>query len=130
MSDPTPLRVLVADDSPDNQLLVKTFLRAAPVALTQVSDGRQAVDRFFAGTFDLVLMDMEMPVLDGYEATREIREREKAEGREPCPILAMTAHDQGPELERTREAGCDGRLAKPLTMAGLMACLQRARPRS
>jgi CheY-like chemotaxis protein len=129
VSDERPIRVLVADDSRDNQMILRALLRLPQFDLVLVADGQAAVDAFFGSAFEVVLMDMEMPVLDGFEATRRIREREAQEGRSRVPILALTAHDQAEQIARTAAAGCDGHVTKPISRATLHEAITRvARP--
>jgi len=86
-------RILVADDSKDNQLLIQAYLRSQPYSLTFVDNGREAVEKFKEGPFDIVLMDIQMPELDGYAATEQIRKWETSKGTtKKVPILALSAH--------------------------------------
>ena len=119
------LRILLAEDSPDNALLIRSFLRHGPHQLIVVEDGAEAVEAFHGEPFDLVLMDMQMPVMDGYEATRAIRERERQRGDGRTPILALTAHALEGDAERSLAAGCDDHLTKPIRKATLMETLGR-----
>ena len=111
-----PLRVLYADDHPVNRQVVKLIFETAPgqVSLTCVEDGREAVAAFRSGEFDLILMDVQMPVMDGLTATRMIREFEAADGAPPIPILMLTAHNLAYHLRASAEAGADGHLSKPV----------------
>ncbi|MEO1007462.1 MAG: ATP-binding protein [Planctomycetota bacterium] len=118
------MRVLVAEDGRDNQRLVAHFLTLCGAEHRIVDDGRQAVDAACddAEAFDLILMDLQMPVLDGYEATRAIRARGVA-----TPILAASACVMPEEEQRCREAGFDGFLPKPFSRDGLVdACIKHA----
>ena len=87
-----PLRLLVVEDMAANRKVLSMFLKDTPVTCEMAEDGRQALDKYMAGTFDAVLMDVEMPVLDGHEATRAIRAWEKANHHPATPIIAVTAH--------------------------------------
>ena len=118
-----PLRVLLAEDSEDNALLVRAFLKETAHRLEWVEDGDAAVERFKAGDIDLVLMDIQMPGMDGYTATRRIREWERAQGRPPTPILALTAHALKEDERKSMEAGCDGHVTKPLRKTTLLEIL-------
>jgi len=109
-----PLRVLVAEDNPVNQRVAQQLLRKRQLSVTLADDGRQAVDAFQAGRFDLVLMDVQMPEMDGFEAVAAIRALEHAEGRPHTPIVAVTAHAMVGDRERCLEAGMDAYLSKPL----------------
>jgi CheY-like chemotaxis protein len=108
------LRVLVAEDNPVNQRIAEQMLRKRRLAVTLADDGRQAVDAFEAGNFDLVLMDVQMPEMNGFEAVAAIRALEHAQGRPHTPIVAVTAHAMVGDRERCLEAGMDAYLAKPL----------------
>jgi two-component system sensor histidine kinase/response regulator len=108
------LRVLVAEDNPVNQRIAQQLLRKRELAVTLADDGRQAVDAFEAGRFDLVLMDVQMPEMDGFEAVAAIRALERAQGRPHTPIVAVTAHAMVGDRERCLEAGMDAYLSKPL----------------
>jgi signal transduction histidine kinase/ActR/RegA family two-component response regulator len=104
--------ILVVEDNPINQTLVKTILAKLGYRHTLAGNGQLALDALDAGDFDLILMDCQMPVMDGYEATRIIRHRELGSGQR-IPILAVTAHALGGDRERCLEAGMDDYLAKP-----------------
>ncbi len=91
-------------------------------------DGREAVDRRMAGSFDLIFMDCQMPVMDGFEATREIRRREGSGPR--CPIIAMTAGAMEGERQKCLDAGMDDYPAKPIVKAELQEALKRHLPAS
>ena len=86
-------------------------------------DGAEALARFRATPYDLVLMDVQMPVLDGNAATRAIREWERAEGRSPTPILALTANAFSEDVQRSLDAGCTAHLSKPISKASLLAAI-------
>ncbi len=118
------LDILLVDDSPDNQVLIQSYLKQPPDRITLADNGERAVAVFKAGRFDLVLMDMQMPVMDGYSATRAIREWERCEGRPPTPILALTALVLKEEMAKVMEAGCTSHLAKPIRKATLVSTLR------
>ncbi len=118
-------RVLVADDNAVNQLLMKRMLERFGCSVTLAGDGREAVAAWSSGRFDLVLMDCEMPVMDGYDATREIRARERGTR---TPILAVTARVMPEERDRCAAVGMDGFLSKPVVLAELTAALQQWLP--
>ena len=84
-----------------------------------------AVEKFNAGTYDLVLMDMQMPVMDGYMATRKIRELEKEKGVSNTPIIALTAYATKEETQKSLDAGCDLHLTKPIKKATLLETLRK-----
>jgi PAS domain S-box-containing protein len=108
-----PLRVLLAEDNAVNQKFVGRLLQRGGHAVTVAADGRQALDALAAREFDLVLMDVQMPDLDGLEATRGLRAAEGRTGRH-VPVIALTAHAMTGDRERCLEAGMDGYLVKPV----------------
>ncbi|MDF3063615.1 MAG: multi-sensor hybrid histidine kinase [Microvirga sp.] len=116
-------RVLIADDSAVNREVACEALARFGITPTTVDDGRQAFEAVRASTFDIVLMDGSMPVVDGFEATRLIRAHEMATGGRRTPVVALTAHVVGAGAELWREAGMDGVLHKPFTVAKLADCL-------
>ncbi len=118
------LRILVVDDVPHNRELVAAFLDSYPWHLDFAADGEEAIWRCRARRYDLVLMDVQMPGTDGYEATRRVREAETASGKPRTPIVAVTAHVMSDEVKRCLAAGCDGHLAKPITRASLLAAIE------
>ncbi|MDH4065151.1 MAG: response regulator, partial [Acidobacteriota bacterium] len=112
-------RVLVAEDNPDNQELARRALEHAGCRVEIVADGRQAASRARAFCFDLILMDLQMPEIDGFTATREIRADEARSGRPPVPIVALTAHALRGFREQCLSAGMNDYLAKPFKAARL-----------
>jgi signal transduction histidine kinase len=120
------LSLLAAEDNQTNQLVLKTLLGAFGVAPTIVSDGAQAVEAWSKGGFDLVLMDIQMPVMDGVAATREIRRRECAHGLGHTPIVALSANAMKHQVEEYLAAGMDSHLAKPIQIDRLYETLLAA----
>jgi PAS domain S-box-containing protein len=120
------LKVLLADDHPTNRKVVELILASAGVELVQVEDGAQAVEAYRAHGFDLVLMDMQMPVQDGLSATRAIRELEQAAGRARTPVIMLTANALPEHVAAAAAAGADRHLSKPITAAALLASVQEA----
>ena len=115
------LRVLLAEDHPINQRVVQLILEPFGVALTTVEDGRQAVDAFVATPFDLVLMDMQMPVMDGIAATRALREHEAARADRPrAAVIVLSANAMRQHRLDAQAAGADLHLAKPITAVSLI----------
>jgi signal transduction histidine kinase/ActR/RegA family two-component response regulator len=114
------LRVLAAEDNETNQLVLKTILHSLGVVPVVVADGRQAVEAVATADFDLVLMDIQMPVLDGVEATREIRAREGPNARR-TRIVALSANAMRHQVSGYLAAGMDGHLAKPISIERLHA---------
>jgi two-component system sensor histidine kinase/response regulator len=121
-----PLRILLADDSPDNRLLVRAFLRKTPYVLEETEDGQEAVQHFIAGIYDVVLMDIQMPVLDGYAAVRMIRNWERDNQRASTPIIALTASALDDAVRRAIDAGCDLHVSKPVKKSTLLAAIANA----
>ncbi|HEX3408163.1 MAG TPA: ATP-binding protein, partial [Caulobacteraceae bacterium] len=116
-------KILVADDSAVNREVALEALSQLGCAVTLVDDGKAVVEAATAAPFDLVLMDASMPQMDGYEATAEIRRQAGDSGARKTPIVALTAHVVGSSADRWREAGMDGMLSKPFTLAALAAKL-------
>jgi PAS domain S-box-containing protein len=108
-----PLRILVAEDNAVNQKLVARLLEKRGHSVKIVGNGREALESLEQETYDLVLMDMQMPEMDGFEATGELRKREKQTGLH-APVIALTAHAMKGDRERCLEAGMDGYLSKPI----------------
>jgi CheY-like chemotaxis protein/HPt (histidine-containing phosphotransfer) domain-containing protein len=118
------LKVLVAEDNPVNRKLAATILQRAGHDAILVTNGKEAVDAMERGRFDAVLMDVQMPVMGGFEATRLIREREARSGRR-TPIIAVTARAMKGDREDCFAAGMDGFVAKPIQSAKLLEMLDR-----
>ncbi len=114
-------RILLADDNIVNQKVAVRYLEKLGYRVEVVADGEAALSAWVSGHFDLILMDCQMPKLDGYETTREIRRRE--DGKRHIPIVALTAHALKGAEEKCRAAGMDGYLTKPLDRAKLKACI-------
>jgi CheY-like chemotaxis protein len=118
-----PLRVLLVDDNTVNQIIGKAMLDAMHAAVTAAHDGQEALDELMARPFDLVLMDLQMPGMDGLEATRRLRQHEREHGLPRTPVLAVTGQD-GAEVQRScREAGMDEVLVKPYTVDQLRTAI-------
>ncbi|MBN1824813.1 MAG: response regulator [Candidatus Eisenbacteria bacterium] len=122
------LRILLAEDNVINQQVAEAFLRKKGHTYRIASDGMEAVAAFGEEPFDLVLMDLQMPKMDGIEATAAIRAREKETGVH-VPIIAMTAHAMSGDRERCLEAGMDDYVSKPIQMKELTAAIERQAPR-
>jgi PAS domain S-box-containing protein len=118
-----PIRVLLAEDHPVNRKVIELILGEVGAELTSVCDGRQAVEAFSAASFDVILMDMQMPVMDGLSATREIRARQRRAGQSACPIIMLTANVLPEHLRASFEAGADMHLGKPIQAARLLSAL-------
>lgn len=113
-------RVLLAEDNPLNQRVVSLILESYGVDVAMVKDGREALEALTVGRFDLVLMDLQMPELDGLTATRLLREREAREGRPRTPVAILSANAMTHHVEEARAAGADRHIAKPFTPQSLI----------
>ena len=120
-SEPSRRRILLAEDNPVNEKVATHTLRKLGYEVHAVANGQDAVPAWQSGRFDLILMDCQMPILDGYEATREIRSLER--GGEHIPIVALTAHAMKDDDPKCKAAGMDHHLTKPLDRERLQACL-------
>jgi signal transduction histidine kinase/ActR/RegA family two-component response regulator len=116
-----PRHVLVAEDNPINQRVVQHLLRKRRWSMTVVDDGRQAVAAFERERFDLVLMDVQMPEMDGLEAVALLRSIERRDGRRHTPVIAVTAHAMSGDRDRCLARGMDGYVTKPLRPDALFA---------
>jgi two-component system sensor histidine kinase/response regulator len=136
MTDVTPLRILLVDDSEDNRFLVLALFRNFPHQWKSAENGKEAFEFFkeasagprgdlSKGRFDIVLMDVQMPIWDGYAATRAIRAWEKENGLSRTPIYALSANALKEDEARSLEAGCDGHLTKPIHKATLVSLLSK-----
>ena len=115
-AEPIRARILLAEDGPDNQRLISMMLRKAGAEVAVAENGQMAVDRARLEPFDLILMDMAMPIMDGYTAARTLREL----GLD-LPIIALTAHALAGEREKCLAAGCNAYLTKPIDRPELLA---------
>jgi two-component system, sensor histidine kinase and response regulator len=118
------LKILLVEDTEDNRLLIKSFLKDTAYRLDVAENGAEAVDKFKTETYDLVLMDIQMPVMDGYAATREIRMWETEQNIKETPILALTAFATKDDEKKSLEAGCNAHLTKPIKKTTLLKALQ------
>ena len=118
------LRILLAEDVEENQILFEVYIEQTRHQVVMVDNGVEAVDRVQQEAFDVVVMDVQMPKMDGYTATRKIRQWEQEMGRVPVPIIALSAHAMEGEKERSLEAGCDLYLTKPINKKRLLDVLQ------
>ncbi len=118
-----PLRILLVEDNPENQLVFRFYLKGIPAHIDVAENGESGVAKRAANDYDLVFMDIEMPVMDGYEATRRIRRWEAETGRPPVRIIALTAHALQEKQKKFFEAGMDDFVIKPIEPDRLYAIL-------
>lgn len=116
--------LLLVDDVQENRFLVKAFLRHSGLDILEAENGLEAVEMFLSHKPDIILMDMRMPVLDGFAATRKIREQEAAQNLKRTRIIALTASALPEEIRMTKDAGCDFHLTKPLRIPDLRNALE------
>ena len=114
------LKILVVDDSLDNQTLIKRMLRLSEASVETANNGREGLDKAIAGNFDIVFMDLQMPVMDGFEATRTLRARGYKK-----PIIALTAHAMNEDRRRSLDGGFDEHISKPIDRKILQQVLVR-----
>ncbi len=107
-------KVLLVEDNKDNTMLALAFMKKTPFKVETAENGAIAVDKFKNNKYDIVLMDIQMPVMDGHTATGKIREWEKSQGLKPTPIVALTAHALKTEDQKSLEAGCNSHITKPI----------------
>ncbi len=119
--------ILIAEDSEDNRFLLEAYCKGTCYDVTFAEDGEKAVAAFREGAFQLVVMDIQMPVLDGLAATRQIRDLESRWGAKRTPILALTANVMPTDVELAHRAGCDVHLAKPISRKGFLHALDQWR---
>ncbi len=122
------LPILLVEDTPDNRLLIKAYLRKTPYKIEEAENGSVALQKFKTHAFGLVLMDIQMPVMDGHHATRAMREWETEQGRDPTPIIALTAHAVKQEMDKSVAAGCTEHLIKPIKKETLLQIVQKYLP--
>ncbi len=123
-----PLRVLAADDNPTNRKVIALMLEAAGMQVTTVENGFEAVEAWRGGGFDVVLMDLRMPVVDGLAAIRAIRTEEVRSGRARTPTIVLSANTSPQDRQASAAAGADGHIAKPIRVEALFAALEQALP--
>jgi signal transduction histidine kinase/CheY-like chemotaxis protein len=114
------VKILYVDDTADNQMLVKVYLNSVGATVDMASNGFEGIEKAMHGNYDLVLMDIQMPVMDGYEAVSRLRQ----DGFK-TPILALTAHAMKEDWQRCHDVGCDGHLTKPISNIDLVQAIER-----
>jgi len=120
-----PMRILLVDDDDDNHMIAKLFLKKLPIELDIAENGAIAVEKFKSGHYNLVIMDMQMPVMDGYAATREIRSFEKIKGEKETPVIALSAYSTKEEIQLSIDAGSNDHLSKPIRQGELIDMISR-----
>ncbi len=120
-----PLRLLMAEDFLDNQMLFQAYLKKSPHKLVIVNNGAEAVELVKEESFDLVLMDLQMPVMGGHEATRQIRQWEQKSQRSPMVIIALSAHASTSHQEESLAVGCNEHVVKPIRKRTLFSILEK-----
>lgn len=117
-------RILLVEDNEDNRLLVKTFLKKFPYTIDEAENGEVAVDLYRENSYNLILMDVQMPIMDGHAATRAIRVIEAESGRPSTSIIALTAHAIKEEIDKCMAAGCDTHVGKPIKKSILLSVIE------
>lgn len=120
-----PLRILLVEDLEDNRLVIALFLKDKPYTIETAEHGLEAVEKFKAGRYDLILMDIQMPQMDGYAATAAIRHWEHEQHHAPTPIVALTANAFQEDLEKSLAAGCNAHLTKPIKKKTLLEAIRQ-----
>ncbi|MNS85957.1 Transcriptional regulatory protein SrrA [compost metagenome] len=119
------LRILLADDTEDNRILFTRYLDNQPFEIIEAENGLEAIDKIKSGKFDIIFMDVQMPELDGYAATAQIREWEKSHNQEPTPIIALTAHALSEDRTKSIKAGCDDHITKPFKKKTILSVIEK-----
>lgn len=118
-------RILIVDDTEDNRFLLLTYLKNLPFEVLEAENGQEALDKVFHETPDIVLMDIQMPIMDGYEATRRIRQHENEHNKKHIPIIAVSANAMMEDIQRSLDAGCTEHLTKPIKKSSLLEMIQK-----
>jgi signal transduction histidine kinase/DNA-binding response OmpR family regulator len=119
-----PCKILLVDDSPHNRLLIKQYLKDLPYEIDMAENGEVALHKFLRRQYDLVLMDLRMPVMDGHMAVRRMRKWEEEQHRTPTPIVALSASALERDIRDSLETGCTSHLSKPVKKARLIALIR------
>lgn len=117
-----PLKILIADDNPDVKIILNRYLARAGHDVEMVSDGKACLDKALASAFDVVLLDMNMPVMNGWQTAEQLRARKAYDA---LPIIAFTAYAMEGDREKCLDAGCTDYLSKPIDFAKLKAMLNK-----
>ncbi|MGZ3772844.1 MAG: ATP-binding protein [Bdellovibrio sp.] len=124
-SDSKKPKILIVDDTEDNRFLLLTYLKNFPFEIMEAQNGKEALDKIFKEKVDLVLMDIQMPIMDGYEATRRIRQCEAKFHKKAMPIIAVSANAMLEDIQRSLDAGCTEHLTKPVKKTSLLEMIQK-----
>lgn len=118
------LHILLVEDNADNRMLIQAFLKKTSYTIDTAENGEIAVKKTISNRYDIILMDIEMPVMDGYTATQEIRRLEEENQNDATPIIALTAHALKEHAQKSLEAGCTAHLTKPIKKDKLLATIE------
>lgn len=119
------LRILLADDTEDNRILFSRYLDKQPFEIIEAENGLEAIDKIKSEKFDIIFMDVQMPELDGYAATAQIREWEKSHNQAHTPIIALTAHALSEDRTKSIKAGCDDHITKPFKKKTILSVIEK-----
>lgn len=114
LHDGKPIKILLVEDNEANRIIINAYVKNSVISMDMAENGAAAVEKIKKHSYDLVLMDVRMPIMDGYTATREIREWEAEDNRTPTPIIALTAHALDEDVQKSIRAGCNAHLIKPI----------------
>lgn len=117
-------RILIVDDSEINRMIIREYLKNANYLITEAENGKMAIEKVLGAPFDLILMDIQMPIMDGYRATQEIRAWENKNQKPHTPIIAVSAYALKEEVDKSLKAGCDLHLSKPIIKKILIEALK------
>jgi signal transduction histidine kinase len=121
-----PKKILIVDDAEDNRIIIKAFLKDQPVELTECENGLDAYNLFIKNKYDLVLLDLQMPVLDGYQTIKMMRDWESKNQRDRTKVFALSADSMPDLIEKALAAGCDHHISKPIRKKALIEFLAEA----
>jgi len=119
-----PIRILLAEDSSDNRMLLEAFLKGGSYQIEEAENGEVAIEKYKTSTYDLVLMDIQMPIVDGYTAVLAIRQWEADHKLPRTPIIALTASAMQEAVQRSLQVGCDSHVSKPVKRATLLQTIR------
>jgi hypothetical protein len=117
-------RVLVVDDSPVSRTMISAHMKDEQFEAEEAENGAIAIEKIGMNRYDLILMDIQMPVMDGYQAIRAIREREKARGLKPTPIIAFTGSSYAEDVRKALDSGADLHVSKPVRKGALAEAIK------